>query len=515
MTSLASRIAAPRGGRWLWLVLAVTALGLFALWALFLYAALNGVPLLAGDSVYFAPAIQQMRLTGHLVSPYVLHVQGTKFDWHSWLYPSLMALLPWTGDYFRIGASYLLLVLVAITGLGWQLVGRRLDLLAIALLPVAFAVVLFQMPRFELLSSVLLCASLPLLRRESGFGRREHALLILVIAGIGLIQPTLGVYCCLAAAAWLASRATSLRSLLVHGVIYAVSIFAIIALSTELHPELSFGEWVTALGVQAKFLSSRSDGSWLVYDVLDPQLFLKFVYFGMPALIGWRLWLRMGETPAYPGRKPVVAALLALFAFMALYTSVRLPGTAYNLIGLAIPMLFALHRLGSERWAGRGAAQVLIGIALLGSLGSLAYRTLAVAGSVSGGFGAEMFKKDMAALDREGLQIGVTAGLLPYADQLLDRTWVTPWPRDDLGQTHSFDPKIDLPPAVRILQQSDSGYVTPPPLPGYVLRIDRFQAPPRVPLMRTRKDFGYALYCRPAACAALPATLPEPRPESR
>ena len=495
-----------RPARWLRLLLFAVVAGVALAWAYLFWAALNSVPMLAGDHAFFTPVVQQMRLTGELTQPWVLHMAGTKFNWHSWLYPTLASLLPFTDDYYRIGAGLLLPVVSLTLLFAWFVLRPRLTLTGILLIPVMFAVALYQSPRFELLSSHFVCLAIPLLFRSEAPSFKGHAALAVLVALTALAQPTVGFYASVALAMALLLWSRSLAQFLALAAGYAAAVLAIVVLATELHPQLSFAEWLGALLTQARVLSGRSDGSFIFYNITEPGLFLKLVYLLSLPLLGLALWREAGGERSLPWKRPLLAALFLLAAVVVWFTSIRLPGTVYNLVGLAPIILYALHLLANRSWPGRPLALALLAAALVGSSASIAYRAAFAWQSVEG-VSAASFRTAIAPLGSARSEIGAPSQLIPYVAQVLPQARLVTWPRAEFVETEEVRRLANRPPPILIVVQADSGWQAPPEQPGYRLALDRFhRSPPAVAGMtigRTRKDFAFAVYCRPEACAEL------------
>ena len=216
--------------------------------------------------------------------------------------------------------------------------------------------------------------------------------------------------------------------------------------------------------------------------------------------------IEAGREAPWRGKHVLLAALFLLTAVILWFTSVRLPGTNYNLVGLAPAILLALHLLAQRHWAGRRPAIALLLVAFAASGASLAYRTALTWESLNG-FPADRFRAEVAWLAEVEGTVGVSSQLIPYVAQALPGARLLTWPRAEFVDTDQVRRLRAQPPATLIVQQADSGAATAPVLPGYRLIIDRFHASPPaiagVPIGRTRKDFAYAVYCRAEACAAL------------
>lgn len=482
-------------------LLVATIASLIGLWLFFFFAALGGFPLLSGDHSYFTPVIRSVRDSGLLVQPFVLHSTGHKFNWHGWLYPTVMAFLPWTDSYRSIGAAFLLLVAVSTIGFAALLLRRGPGIGAILLIPVMFAALLFQMPRMELAASPLLLAMAPLLARQPD-RLWQWSLLVVLISAVALIQPTLGVYLMGVLVLQLARWSRSFTSLGIRAAAAGTGTLLVTALATELHPQLSFLEWVKALRTQAGLLLERSDGSLVHYLLTDASLFGRLIYFLALPLLGLYALRPVGGSWQWRyQRATLLVMLLGAAAFLWL-TAVRLPGTNYNLVGLAPLLWLAVHRTTTEPWAGRRWGQALVAIAFALAGATIGFRVMATAHSLASPSDRAKLARIVRPLRDFSGTIGASPGIALHVSELLPGKELSYWPNADLVSRRVVraEPRPDL----LIVQQSDSSLLEPAPIAGYRLVFNGFSPHPvrlgGAVVLRTRKDYAVAVYCRLETC---------------
>lgn len=475
---------------------------LLALWLFLFVAALRGIPLMTGDHAFFTPVIQQVALTGRLENPWILHMAGTKFNWHSWLYPEVMARLPWASDYFRIGAGMLLVALALVGGFAWLTLRPRPTLSGALLLPAILALALFQMRRFELLSSLILCAAIPLVFGSRPSSPAHRVTLAGILSLTALAQPTVGLYAAIGLSIATAVWARTWQGFVRHVAGYGLTSLAVVAGATELHPQLSFTEWVGALLVQAHVISASHFGSFAYYFATEPALFGKAAYLLALPLLGAWLWRYAARGEGRTWRLPILGALLGCASFVIWFTSVRLPGTSYNLLGLGPIVLFALHQLSLRQWPGRGMATLFIVAISALALLTLAHRALVTASGLQG-MSRERFSAALRPLSHANMMVGASSQLIPYVAQVLPNTSLKTWPRAEFVDTPQGRSMASQPPPLLIVEQADSGNLAPREIAGFHLVLDKFSDAPTImgwTYARTRKDFSFALYCRSDAC---------------
>ncbi|HEV2856138.1 MAG TPA: hypothetical protein VHC97_25340 [Thermoanaerobaculia bacterium] len=291
---------------------------------------------------------------------------------------------------------------------------------------------------------------------------------------LGATQPVGGLLLGLLAALAFAARLPTRRALAAVAGTLAVSL-AVFAGVLAAGP---FGLLETLEGLRrhgAAVAGRGSGGSLATYWIANPgATFYAVPYLLLAGLLAWRVF--RGEM-AVRSRALFAAVLVPLLA--ALWrVGVAVPELSYNAL-LFAPLVFA----GNLRLAGDGrpVASAAHGLAAVGYL-----RSLVLLGVfLTRGVPLEEAREAFLRVPPEA-RVAVTPSL-----------WVV---SEDYGRMTVF-PLAEGPPpdaGAVLVQQSYTGWTSPPELPGYRLAENRFAAPSgflrRARIANTMPGYGYALY---------------------
>ncbi|MDQ2919497.1 MAG: hypothetical protein M3R10_06435 [Verrucomicrobiota bacterium] len=477
------------------------------------YATSRGVPLLAADAVVFLPPALSFHERGELVNRIwtgsdVLDQSGTgRMVYHGFLYPMFLSFLIWGSDYLAVTRGLAILHGVATLLVGvllwnfarvwnWKLTAPRIFL--ILLLTIACAnYTQGALGRAEPMAAVVLMLALCGASRTNS---AWHALILGAVIGlVTAIDPIIGLFAGLAAAASFAWRYRAVRASREIGVAAACSL-CVFVLCFSWYP-YSFADWVTGswrLGKSA-FVEPAAAFGW--------QDFPKTWFFSgsrwmLGATLPLTIWcglhiLRQRRDKEKEPAAPLLFYVLLSLGGVALVTStLYAPWASYNLLPL-MPLAFlaVFYELGRERESPRSkfravAAAILIA-ASLGFVGDLYER----AHILSAGMSLPEARKRLADFRAQHPQslIALDKHLFTFTEDLSNIVWTKP-------------ARLPMRGDFWINAQGFTRDQTPPSFIGFRV-VKNYYNPRRlslfgIPLWRMDRGCGFAIYAR--ADSALP-----------
>ncbi|MCF6303768.1 MAG: hypothetical protein L3J33_00150 [Rhodobacteraceae bacterium] len=321
----------------------------------FLYADVNGAVLIVWDDIWFQPIIYNYAENGRLTHPFLSPIAGNpsgELLWHGWLMPSLAGeIQSWfTGLAGIAQAKFSSHLIVLLTFWGYALFCffRFGAFKAIICLPIFLGLFLYQAGRPELVASVILLVFFWGVEWRNLVFRT--ALIVSCISAVAVTSPVLAVYLALIGGIILFSsdmeRKLCWLVVLAQIVLVPFGIF----LLTLLFTDIALLDWVAGIIEHAKRISSRTDGSFGSYFLMNSRLPLMILLIILLVLLG--------AERCFSCRKPEVWVGFFTLIILVYFTSIRVPTTVYN-IGWLLPFVIFIVPSGS-RIIGRIQTVILV-----------------------------------------------------------------------------------------------------------------------------------------------------------
>jgi hypothetical protein len=468
-------------------------------------AAFSGIPIPDGDAAAFYSCIFTFATTYKFTNPFI----GLCIK-HGWLYPYLTALFPWSKSYQTIGISNLIICMISfvISAVALSLISQKYRLLEVLLcLPIAL-LVRYQQGRPELVVTGLVAGAAIVL--TSPIQRNEYrrvwwgALLGITAAA----SPSAGVSYAVLTVAVSAIRSPDSKEFLLETL--SLGIISVLTLlgATLLFAPVSLEAWLIGIFTQAitdyvipnRTLNVIPNGTLNVIPNGTLSDFLKYYVFnpGFPALV---IYLLLGVAVMYKNikinsgwRQLLLMASFFVLTVYIFYMAIRMPQRNYNFMLLIPAIVFAgAHLIETAPVAAKWLRYGTIGISGVAAI-ALIYGNVTMLISLTG-VTEPQFEAGMKFLSsRPGIVQTSMAFGVPLAEVIgYKRVKVRSAVNNGLDASYI------------VLKQANSGKLTPPQIPFFRIMVNRFaQNIPGllgVKIANTRKDWGYAIYCRGDAIA--------------
>lgn len=442
-----------------------------------------------GDPTCFLPVARELANGRGWCHPYWTpgELIGGPYNWHGWLYPFALSWADWSEDPTGVIATATMLAVVNVFVLIPALYALRTPILpASCAIASMAAVAFFQVGRPESAATFLL-----LLGALVAISVRDAILRITLLGvSLGLVaaaQPTVGAGAAVALATFLFATEPSGRDALSRTILAGMLSAATLLIATLLWTPFSLAEWAAGLGKSRAHLANHPEvglGHFVDYYISFPALPFAVLFLVAFLVISFLLVRRRFVS----GASWVFVASSVLVAWVwVLIFALRAPATFYNLIAFSPIILLALRVVASRR------VNFLLIVALgFAGLGGLSFTTANQAASLSG-VRAQVLQTRVSELPPD-CRIAAAPSALMVIDQVIPRSRICALPE-----------RCD----VYVMLQANTGLHAPPSeFAGMSLVENHFHPrAPRllgVPIGRTFKDYAFALYVRPGACAGFP-----------
>jgi hypothetical protein len=438
-----------------------------------------GLPIPDGDATYFLPVAMEMA-RGEFAHPY-WHPAGsenTQFNWHGWLYPFALSILPTTKTAQTVVFSATLFGLISVLPfLAFALLRRLAPAVAIALMLVVVNIALYQLGRPEGMVTFLIGIGLVWLALRKS-PKITDLFLCFVCALILVSQPVIGVAMLICLALYICHTSTGLPIMLLRGTLCCLGSILLAIILTMAFTPVPISSWLEGLQANAALTTDRTDllslESFFAYWIANPKIPFAFLF-----LLIFALLARSGLATKTTYHYLISLFLLLLLIAFVILMGLRLPATIYNFIAL-IPLALAVFALKAEQYWFRQS--FLFGLAGIATL-SISHSAVQTA-TASNGVSIHQFQTKIAEL--EHCPVRVSSSLWPAAAEAIGRDRLC---RSSRSCT------------VLVVPQANSGLsIAPSQMNGIALSHSYFrQDGPRfigIPVGRTRKDYAFAVYGR-------------------
>ncbi len=332
-------------GTWVFWFLLLIGSGVIGI---YLFADVNGAVLILRDDIWFQPIIFNYAENGRLAHPFLSPIKGNpsgELLWHGWLMPTLVGeIQSWFTGLSSIAQAKFsshLVALLVFWGYALFCFHRFGALKAIICLPVFLGLFLFQAGRPELIASVIL-----LLFFWGAEWRNLVLRLVLIvfcISAVAITSPVLAVYLALISGVILFSSDLERKLCWLMVLAQIVLVPFVVLLLTLLFTDLALLDWIAGIFEHAKRISSRADGSFGSYFVMNARLPLMILLIISLVLLG--------AERCFFYRKPEIWFGVLALMILIYFTSIRVPTTVYN-IGWLLPFV-VFFASSDSRLAGR------------------------------------------------------------------------------------------------------------------------------------------------------------------
>jgi hypothetical protein len=462
-------------------------------------AAFSGIPIADGDAAGFYLCIFTYATTYKFTNPFSgLCIQ------HGWLYPYLTALFPWSKSYQTIGISNLIICMISfvISAVALILISQKYRLLGVLLcLPIAL-LVWYQQGRPELVVTGLVAGAAIVLTNPIQRNEYRRVCWGALLGITAAASPSAGVSYAVLTVVVSAIRSPDSKEFLLETL--SLGIISVLTLlgATLLFAPVNLEAWLSSIFTQAITYYVIPTGTLNVIPSGMLSNFVEYYVFntGFPVL---GIYLLLGVIIMYKNikinsgwRQLLLMASFFVLTVYIFYMAIRMPQRNYNFMLLIPAIVFAgAHLIETAPVAAKWLRYSAIGISGVAAI-ALIYGNVTTLISLTGVTEPE-FEAGMKFLSsRPGIVLTSTAFRVPLAE-------IIGYERVKFDPRSAVNNGVDA--SYIVLKQANSGKLTPPQIPFFRIMVNRFaQNRPgllSVKIANTRKDWGYAIYCRGDASA--------------